>query len=85
MPRVLVRKAPDGVALGPARQCYGVTAIVAVPGVRTVEEWVQALLEDDESVVGPLDQPRITIKRGDDVVGYFEITPSNHSADPPQL
>jgi hypothetical protein len=46
---------------------------------------VQALLEDDESVVGPLNQPRITIERGDDIVGYFEITPSNHSADPPQL
>jgi hypothetical protein len=77
MPRFLVRRTTDGVAIGPARQCYGVTAVVAVPGVRTVEEWVHALLEDDESVVGALDQPKITIVRGDDVVGYFEIVHSD--------
>jgi hypothetical protein len=76
MPRRIVRKTLEGAAEGPQRQCYGVRSIVAVPGVRTVEEWVQALLQDGESIVEGLDQPKIHIKRGDVVIGYFEITPS---------
>jgi hypothetical protein len=77
----LVRKTLEGIAVGPPRQCYGVTSIVAIPGVRTVEEWVHALLEDDESIVEGLDQPRIHIKRGDAVIGYFEITPSTPGSE----
>jgi hypothetical protein len=74
MPRTLIRKTPEGVVIGEPRQCYGMTAIAAVPGMRTVEEWVHVLLAEDEMIVGGFEQPRIAIKRGEVVVGYFEVT-----------
>jgi hypothetical protein len=63
----------DGEVLEPPTRCYGPASIAAIPGVRTVEECVRLSLKHGESIVGELDQPRIPIKLGESVVGFFEI------------
>lgn len=72
-PRWITRRANDGSVIDPPVRCYDPASIAAIPGVRTLEECVRLLLKKDETIVGGLDQPRIIIKRGDAVVGYFEV------------
>jgi hypothetical protein len=74
MPRWITRRTLDGVGVAPPEHCYEPATIAAIPGVRTIEECVLQMLREDERIDGELDQPRISIKRGDEVIGYFEIT-----------
>jgi hypothetical protein len=82
MPRWITKKSVDGTALDPPARCYDAATIAAIPGVRTIEECVRVLLEEDESIVGGLDQSRIPIKRGNAVVGYFEIQRMQPGSEP---
>jgi hypothetical protein len=74
MPRWITRKSVDGAVVEPPTRCYDPASIAAIPGVRTIEECVRFLLEDDESIEGGLDQPTIAIKRGEALVGYIEVS-----------
>jgi hypothetical protein len=83
MPRWITRKTVDGLEVAPPRRCYDPATIAAIPGVRTVEECVQTLLGKDERIDNGLDQPKIPIKRGNSLVGYFEITREHPVGSPP--
>ena len=73
MTQLITKMSVDGAVLEPSAPCYDPASIAAIPGVRTIEECVRVLLEKDETIVGGLDQAMIPIKRGDTIIGYFEI------------
>ena len=82
MPRWITRKTIDGVQVQPPIPCYDRTSVVAVPGIRTVEECVNLLLDEDEQIVGDLDEWVIAIQREGTVVGYLEIRRPLDEVDP---
>lgn len=74
MPRWVTIKAVDGAVVVPPTRCYDPATIAAIPGLRTIDECVRFLLEDDESIEGGLEQTKIPIKRGEALVGYLEVS-----------
>jgi hypothetical protein len=74
MRRWITRKTLGGIAVERPRRCYDAASIIAIPGMRTIDECVHLMLREDEVIVDSLDQLTIHIKRAGAVVGYFEIT-----------
>ena len=72
----------DGVQVKQPIPCYERASIAAVPGMRTVEECVNLLLDEDEQIVGDLDEWTIAIQRAGTVVGYLEIRRPDDEEDP---
>lgn len=69
--RWVTRKDLNGLVRGKPLPCFVAHAIVAEPGVRTVEQCVQDLLDEGEEAQGDADSRRV-VKEGR-VVGYIEI------------
>lgn len=69
--RWVSRKNLDGVPVREPLACFIARAIVAEPGLRTVEQCIHDLLEPGEEVRGESDERQI-LKAGC-VVGFIEI------------
>lgn len=69
--RWVTRKDLDGLLVDEPMACFVADAIVAEPGLRSVEQCIQDLLELDEEVQGKGDDLQI-LKYGS-VVGFIEI------------
>ena len=69
--RWVTRKDADGFVVDEPLECYVAHAIVATPGVRTVEGCIAQLLDDDEAVRGIGND--LEIVKGGEVVGTIEI------------
>jgi hypothetical protein len=83
MSRWITRKDVDGRQVKPPIHCYDETSIVAVPGLRTVEQCVRILLAEDEQIVGGLNRGIVPIQREGTVVGYLEIQGPQDPTDSP--
>lgn len=82
--RWVLRKGLNGSRESALVRCFVKNAIVAEPGLRTVEECIALLLRDGEvckDVEGHME-----IHRGDGIAGYIEITREQPtSADDPSF
>jgi hypothetical protein len=70
--RWVVRRDPNGHEVAAPVRCFVAGAIVAEPGVRTVEQCIADLITGDEEVVGGSEKQLIL--RAGVFVGYIEIT-----------
>ena len=69
--RWVTRKDLDGLLVDEPQACFVAQAIVAEPGLRTVEQCIHSLLESGEEVRGQGDDRQIV--KDQRIVGYIEI------------
>lgn len=78
--RWVTRKNVDGRDVGEPQKCFVANAIVAEPGVRTVEQCIAALVGAGETVIGNSDK-RPVMSDGQ-LVGYITITHRDYPESP---
>jgi hypothetical protein len=72
MAKWVIRRTPDGQAASEAVFCAESRPYLRGTGVRSVEEYIRELLEDDERIEGA--SHRRQIFRADKLVGIIDVT-----------